>query len=435
MLEGAESLTLSRTTGAVVLTAMAGVQVDRHQEGTRVLANVGAKVQGIVVSSPRPTTRTQGQGRRRPRTVASGSTAATIQASPTTPLPARSIPARLFRSRRKSVPDVSAEEGRSAMRIAPEPPGPSRPVIDLDTVNFDSMFRSNRPAPPPIGRGARRPQRVPSGVDRAEATVVTAEPVLVDRVASMGGGADGILHICTRYLRGGSERRLRDMIRGPPEYDHHVVVGEESDPELAAEQLEATSISVEPSLRREVSPIRDVRAAWRLRRRIRADGSAGRDAPVQGGRRRAYRRRVRRSPDRDPLVVDGQLRAWLPKPASVLFHVAERVLEPFTTGYAVVGEDLLQRYVGIGIPAHKCRVIRSGVPLPAVSPRAEARSNLADRYGVPAGSAADRLRGQPRPAQGRRPAVPFVSEVATLTPRPFLVVAGQGRCGSRWFGN
>jgi glycosyltransferase involved in cell wall biosynthesis len=256
---------------------------------------------------------------------------------------------------------------------------------------------------------------------------VTAELNLSDDVAATRGGADGVLHVCTRYLRGGSERRLRDMIRALPQYDHHVVVGEESDVDLAAEQLDATSISVEPSLCRELRPIRDLRAAWRLRRRMRADGfrlvvthqskagAVGRAAAVFAGR---------------PTVIHSLSMASFgpgyPKPASVLFRGAERVLEPFTSGYAVVGEDLLRRYVGIGIPAHKCRVIRSGVPLPVVSPRAEARARLAARHDVPADRPLVAYVGSLDRRKGADQLVPFLSELATVTPRPFLVVAGEG---------
>src|ERR671937_791585 len=42
-----------------------------------------------------------------------------------------------------------------------------------------------------------------------------------------------IAHVVTRYLRGGSEKRVRDMVAAYPEADHHLILGAESDVPLA----------------------------------------------------------------------------------------------------------------------------------------------------------------------------------------------------------
>jgi hypothetical protein len=139
---------LSRTMGAVVLTATAGrTRRSDISKAAESLATVGAKVQGIVVSEPggRP-----GRGRKRGMVIepaAPESTIPTIPPCPAALLPARSIPARLFRSRRRSVRSVRAEEGLSAVRLAPGLPGTPRPLGDIDTATFDAVFRTNRPAP------------------------------------------------------------------------------------------------------------------------------------------------------------------------------------------------------------------------------------------------------------------------------------------------
>src|SRR3954447_2434574 len=74
------------------------------------------------------------------------------------------------------------------------------------------------------------------------------------------------LHVITRYQRGGSERRVRDSIRALPELRHHLLVGADSDVELAREQTGAEHAWVLPTLVREVDPVRDLRALvalWR----------------------------------------------------------------------------------------------------------------------------------------------------------------------------
>ena len=50
-----------------------------------------------------------------------------------------------------------------------------------------------------------------------------------------------VIHIATRYLRGGSERRIGDIVRAFPEADHHLVVGADSDPELATDKYYSRS--------------------------------------------------------------------------------------------------------------------------------------------------------------------------------------------------
>ena len=38
-----------------------------------------------------------------------------------------------------------------------------------------------------------------------------------------------MLHVVTRYRRGGSEQRVRDFVEALPDHEHVVVVGEDSD--------------------------------------------------------------------------------------------------------------------------------------------------------------------------------------------------------------
>ena len=52
-----------------------------------------------------------------------------------------------------------------------------------------------------------------------------------------------VLHVCTRYLRGASERRLLDVMRAMPEVEHHLVVGGDSWPALAEARVLIASLT------------------------------------------------------------------------------------------------------------------------------------------------------------------------------------------------
>ena len=73
-----------------------------------------------------------------------------------------------------------------------------------------------------------------------------------------------VIHVATRYLRGGSEARIQDIVRALPDVDHHLIVGAESDVDLARERLDPASLTVVRSLVREPNPRSDVSAFLRL---------------------------------------------------------------------------------------------------------------------------------------------------------------------------
>jgi glycosyltransferase involved in cell wall biosynthesis len=236
-----------------------------------------------------------------------------------------------------------------------------------------------------------------------------------------------VLHVCTRYLRGGSERRLRDMMAALSEYEHDVVIGPDSDIDLAAAQLPAKSVVVEPALRRSISPANDVLATWRLCRRIQNGnyalvvthqskaGVLSRTAAVLGGR--------------PPVIHSLSMASFGPgysRPASWIFRQAERALAPVTDGYAVVGHDLLRRYTSIGIPDRKCYVIRSGVSCGSTSTRADARARVVATYGLPAERPLVAYVGSLDARKGALDIVPYLLRLGGRSPHPFLVIAGEG---------
>ncbi|MBM7808964.1 glycosyltransferase involved in cell wall biosynthesis [Geodermatophilus bullaregiensis] len=196
-----------------------------------------------------------------------------------------------------------------------------------------------------------------------------------------------VLHVCTRYQRGGSERRLRDSIRALPELRHHVLLGAESDPDLAREQTGADRVALLPTLVREVAPARDAAALvslWRLLRRsaysvvVSHQSKAGVLARLAAGAAGGL-----------PTVHSLSMASFGPgygTVENVLFPRLERALGPRTSAYCVVGHDLARRFAAVGVPPERLHVVRSGIPLPSrLRRRDEARRLLDARHGTTPG--------------------------------------------------
>ncbi|HET9600555.1 MAG TPA: glycosyltransferase [Acidimicrobiales bacterium] len=247
------------------------------------------------------------------------------------------------------------------------------------------------------------------------------------RAGGRPGSDPRILHICTRYQRGGSERRLLDLMVAVPEFEHDVIVGLESDRALAAAQLPAATITVEPALLRQVSPVNDLRAIARVSRAIRC----GRYSLVvthqsKGG---VVGRAAALLAHRPPVVHSLSMASFgpgYPLPASLVFQAAERALAPFTARYAVVGRDLARRYRDLGIPPAKFQVVRSGVPLAAGLAQQEARSRVEGRFGLPVARPLIAYVGSLDERKGVWDLVDLFERVAAHSPGPFLAIAGSG---------
>lgn len=245
-----------------------------------------------------------------------------------------------------------------------------------------------------------------------------------------GGPRLRIVHICTRFARGGSEQRLSDMIAATPELDHHLIIGPDSDVELAQQRLPAASVTIEPTLRRAVHPLRDARSVLRLRRRIMnldADavvthqskaGALGRVAARAAGVRRVIHS-----------LSMASFGSGYGAAESVAFRRIEHALVRWTSAYAVVGRDLASGFGKLGVPADRLRVIRSAARLPdSDTDRAAIRRRLAQKFDLPV----DRPWILKIGSLDRRKSVlelPILLQQTielTTGERPFLVVAGSG---------
>jgi glycosyltransferase involved in cell wall biosynthesis len=236
-------------------------------------------------------------------------------------------------------------------------------------------------------------------------------------------------HLCTRYLRGGSERRIADLISALPEVEHHVMVGGESDPALARSVLAPATVTEEPALVRQPDPARDLLTLTRVTRRLRDERfdvvfTHQSKAGVIG-------RLSARLAGAVPVVHSLSMASFGPgyRPAEDrLFRSVERRLARHTAAFSVVGHDLAARYAELGVPAEKFHVVRSGAPLPSVTTTmSEARAALAHRFDVPPERPLMSYIGSLEARKNVLALPAYLDAVAAaMHRRPFLLVAGEG---------
>lgn len=264
----------------------------------------------------------------------------------------------------------------------------------------------------------------------------TSDPATADaRLRAADGSAPRFAHVVTRYLRGGSERRVCDIVRALPEVEHHVFVGAESDVDLAREQVRCASVSVVPSLIRRPHPYHDASALARLVGTLRRDRY---DVIVTHQSKAGVLGRTAARVTRTPAVHCLSMPSFGPGyPAwqSRMFRFMEQRLERGTDAFAVVGYDVARRYRDIGIPNEKLHVVRSGVRLPERgTPSAE--REIRSRYGLPAGRPLVLYLGSLEPRKNVLDLPIMLAELvrASRDRPPFLVIAGEGPLESRLLG-
>jgi glycosyltransferase involved in cell wall biosynthesis len=242
------------------------------------------------------------------------------------------------------------------------------------------------------------------------------------------GDRPQVIHVATRYLRGGSEARIQDIVSALPEADHHLVVGIDSDVELARERLAPASLTVVRPLVREPNPPSDVSAFLRLVSLFRRmphhllvthQSKAG----ILG---RAAERWVGGAAVVHSLSM-ASFGPGYPRWQDYLFRTLEARLARITDGYTVVGADLARRYTRIGVSPHKFHVVRSDAGL--FRPEAVDRSDARATSGVPPERPIVLYLGSLEPRKNVLDLVDLLARlVRTCSPqrRPFLVIAGQG---------
>jgi glycosyltransferase involved in cell wall biosynthesis len=199
---------------------------------------------------------------------------------------------------------------------------------------------------------------------------------------------------------------VRDSIHALPHLRHHLLVGGDSDVELARAQTGAERVDLLPSLVRRVDPARDAAALAVLWRRVRRGGYA---MVVTHQSKAGVLARSVAAATGVPAVHSLSMASFGPgygRPENAVFTRLERFLGRRTAALCVVGADLAGRFADLGVPADRLHVVRSGIPLPgSVRPRGEARHLLHDRHGT---------------VPGR----PLVCYVGSLEPRknPLLLV-------------
>ena len=193
-----------------------------------------------------------------------------------------------------------------------------------------------------------------------------------------------VLHVCTRYQRGGSERRVQDSIRALPHLRHHLLVGAESDLDLARAQTAAEEVRMLPSLVRPLAPLRDLRSLIALRRLLRAGGYCA--VVSHQSKAGVLARFLAAAPWAPPAVHSLSMASFGPgygRLENWLFTRVERALGRRTSAYCVVGADLADRFAALGVPRDRLHVVRSGVPLPDRVPSRDAARRMVDeRHGT-----------------------------------------------------
>ncbi len=230
-----------------------------------------------------------------------------------------------------------------------------------------------------------------------------------------------ILHLATRYQRGGSEQRLRDLIGAIPDADHSIVIGVDSDVDLARSHFDCPVV-IEPHLVRSPRLDHDLAALAALRRRLRNDRvdllvTHQSKAGVVG-------RLAARAAGRVPVIHSLSMASFGPGYGTLessAYRLIERALAPLTTRYVVVGADLARRFEVAGVASDKLAIVRSAATLPGPRP-----VDPPSVDGIPANRPVVVCIGALEPRKNPLDLIPMLQRVQATIPDAFLAVAGDG---------
>jgi glycosyltransferase involved in cell wall biosynthesis len=234
-----------------------------------------------------------------------------------------------------------------------------------------------------------------------------------------------ILHLITRFARGGSERRIDDIITALPEYHHLVVVGGDSDLAHATTMLPRAEVRQIRSLVRPIQPRQDAAAIRETVRLLRREQFVA--LYTHQSKAGVVGRIGARLAGVSPVIHSLSMASFgdgYPQWQTAAFRFAEQRLASVTASYVVVGSDLADRFWRAGIPREKLRVVRSGAPLPPTPPSVVERDRWRRELGLPGGRPVIAYVG----SLDRRKNVMHLPDVlaALPKPRPVLAIAGEG---------
>ncbi len=240
-----------------------------------------------------------------------------------------------------------------------------------------------------------------------------------------------ILSVITRLARGGSERRLFDVLDAVPA-EHTIVVGGGSDPGQVADLAARHTVVELPELVRQVEQAADARAVRAL---VRLARSGGFDVMHTHQAKAGLLGRVAARAARVPVVYhSASMASFGPgygRLESEVFARAERLTAPLVSRYFVVGADLARRLAANGVPPARLQVVRSSQRLAAfTAATAQDKAELRVRAGVRPDAPVVCFVGSLEERKGILHLVDLVRRAAPDGPVT-LLVAGEGPLRAR----
>jgi glycosyltransferase involved in cell wall biosynthesis len=237
-----------------------------------------------------------------------------------------------------------------------------------------------------------------------------------------------VLHVITRFTHGGSEQRLRDVLRAV-DGEHHVIVGRDSEERHVDALRERSEVTYLDCLVRAVDPRLDATAMASLITTMRQGRfDVVHTHQAKGG----LLGRVAARAAAVPTVFHSASMASFGPGYGVwesrAFALAERLTAPLVDRYFVVGDDLAHRLSANGVAPDRLEVIRSSLDLRDFRPpRPGEQRELRERMGIDPDAAVFCYVGSLEERKGvlfLGPLLEFARRVTGEDVR--LVVAGEG---------
>jgi glycosyltransferase involved in cell wall biosynthesis len=242
-----------------------------------------------------------------------------------------------------------------------------------------------------------------------------------------------VLHVITRLIVGGAQENTVDSASGfdARSIEAEVLCGPETGPEgsiLAEARARGVRVTVEPSLRRALRPLADLRALWRTARFVRRGrfdvvhthsskaGIVGRWAAWLAGTPRVVH-----------TVHGWSFHERQPAAVRALYLALERASARITERLVCVTARDVQKGLAarIGVPA-QYQVIRSAIDVAGFAAPRRSRAEVRSEWGLPAEAAVvgavTRLSSQKAPLD----LVAAAAEVSRVRPDVRFVIVGDG---------